>query len=122
MLFTSMFIAATVATSPYRPVPAEKSKAVKSLPNKVNCGIKSNKMTAKPNSARGVPNLPHAFGNKFETLDSYLAHLQCHAAPIDLPWWHEISPGVFKRMTTATNAKREIATREQLELRYGFRK
>jgi len=68
----------------------------------------------------GIANLPFAMGKKFATLDSYLAHLECLAGPTDRPWWKEIRPGVYEHMVTATNGKREIATRAELMKRFGF--
>jgi hypothetical protein len=54
------------------------------------------------------------------TLDAYLKHLECFAAPIDKPWWKEIRPGVYEHMTRATNLNPEVATRAELNQRFGF--
>ena len=67
----------------------------------------------------GVANLPYARGRIFHSLDEYLAHLQQQGA-IDLPWWREISPGVYEHVVRMTGAKRETATREELMRRFGF--
>lgn len=67
----------------------------------------------------GVANLPYARGKTFRTLDEYLAHLQSQGA-VDLPWWREIRPGVYERMTNMPDRPREIATREELMRRFGF--
>jgi len=67
----------------------------------------------------GVANLPFARGAVFRCLDDYLAHLHANSA-IDLPWWREISPGVYEHVTTHTDAERETATRAQLMQRFGF--
>ncbi|GAA0728868.1 hypothetical protein [Sphingomonas japonica] len=72
-------------------------------------------------SAEGVQNLPFARGKAFRTLDAYLSHLKQQGA-IDLPWWREIEPGVYEHVVRMPNAKREIATREQLMERFGFLK
>lgn len=66
-----------------------------------------------------VSDLPFAHGAVFRCLDDYLAHLHANGA-IDLPWWREVSPGVFERVTTHTGAERETATREELMQRFGF--
>lgn len=67
----------------------------------------------------GVANLPFARGAVFRCLDDYLAHLQRNSA-IDLPYWREVSPGVFENVTTNTGAQRETATRADLMQRFGF--
>lgn len=66
-----------------------------------------------------VADLPHARGRTFHTLDEYLAHLESLGA-IDLPWWREIRPGVYERVTRVRNAPPEVATREELMRRFGF--
>lgn len=67
-----------------------------------------------------VPSLPYARGKIFCGLDEYLAHLQVQGA-IDLPWWKEIRPGVYERVTSMRPAAdRELATREELMRRFGF--
>ena len=63
-----------------------------------------------------------AMGKAFPTLEAYLAHLECFAAPIDKPWWREIRPGVYEHMTSVTNARREVATRAELLNWFGFSK
>lgn len=70
-------------------------------------------------SKRDVANLPFARGKVFHSLDEYLAHLEKQGA-IDLPWWREISPGVYERVTRMTDAEQETATREELMRRFGF--
>lgn len=79
-------------------------------------------MSEAKSSGEGIADLPYSYGNKFETLDSYLAHLECNAAPIDQPWWQQIRPGVYQEVTTATGSKPVIATRDQLMKRFGFRR
>jgi hypothetical protein len=68
----------------------------------------------------GVANLPYARGRTFRTLDEYLAHLEAQGA-LDLPWWREIRPGVYERVTSMPEARREVATREELMRRFGFK-
>jgi hypothetical protein len=75
--------------------------------------------TVQSPSEEGVANLPFARGRTFRTLDDYLAHLERQGA-LDLPWWREIRPGVYERVTNMRGAEREIATREQLMRRFGF--
>src|SRR6187402_2971598 len=64
-------------------------------------------------SGEGVANLPYARGKAFRTLDEYLVHLEAQGA-VDLPWWREIRPGVYERVTSMPEARREVATREEL--------
>lgn len=66
-----------------------------------------------------VANLPYARGKTFRTLDEYLAHLEALGA-VDLPWWREIRPGVYERVTSMRPAQPEVATREELMRRFGF--
>lgn len=66
-----------------------------------------------------VPELPFARGKVFCALDEYLKHLETQGA-IDLPWWREVQPGVYERMTSMRNALREVATRDELMKRFGF--
>ena len=70
-------------------------------------------------ASEGVANLPYARGKTFRTLDEYLAHLEALGA-VDLPWWREIRPGVYERVTSMPEARREVATREELLRRFGF--
>lgn len=67
----------------------------------------------------GVSGLPFARGAVFSCLDDYLVHLETQGA-IDLPWWREISPGVYEQVLRMTGAAREVATREELMQRFGF--
>jgi hypothetical protein len=67
----------------------------------------------------GVANLPYARGKTFTTLDEYLTHLEALGA-VDLPWWREIRPGVYERVTSKRPAQPEVATREELMRRFGF--
>lgn len=78
------------------------------------------KASAVSATARGVSNLPFAMGRRFHTLDEYLVHLKCRAAPIDLPWWREIEPGVYRYETTKPGATKQLATRAELMKRFGF--
>ena len=112
-MFLTTLVAAAVVASPYRPLVDAKPAATPSV-----CA-RERKLAVEPQT-EGVANLPFAMGKKFATLDAYLAHLKCFAGPIDKPWWKEIRPGVYEHVTTATNAKREIATRAELMKRFGF--
>lgn len=69
--------------------------------------------------AAGVANLPYARGAVFASLDEYLAYLEKQGA-IDLPWWREISPGVYERVVRMPGAAREVKTRAELTELYGF--
>ena len=69
---------------------------------------------------RPVSNLPYARGRTFHTLDEYLAHLERQGA-IDLPYWRQIAPGLYERVTTRMPARApERATRAELMERFGF--
>ena len=69
---------------------------------------------------RPVSNLPYARGRSFRTLDEYLAHLERQGA-IDLPYWRQIAPGLYERVTTRMPARApERATRAELMERFGF--
>jgi hypothetical protein len=114
-MILATFAAAALAASPYRPLPQTTVSATSST-----CA-KERKLAAEAN-AGGVANLPFAMGKTFPTLDAYLTHLQCFAAPIDKPWWREVRPGVYEHMTSVTNAKREVVTRAELLKRFGFSK
>lgn len=64
--------------------------------------------------------LPWSRGQTFATLDAYLAYLEQYNGPIDLPWWREISPGVYEKVMRMPEARPETATRAELERRWGF--
>ena len=68
----------------------------------------------------GVTGLPFSHGKSFNSLDEYLSHLERFAAPIDQPWWREIRPGVYEHVKRMPEARREIATRDELMRRFGF--
>jgi hypothetical protein len=67
----------------------------------------------------GIANLPYARGRRFHSLDAYLAHLERQGA-IDLPWWRQIRPGVYERVTNMPGRAPERATRAELMRRFGF--
>ena len=69
----------------------------------------------------GIANLPYARGKTFRTLDEYLAHLEAQGA-VDLPWWREIRPGVYERVTSMPESRPEVATRAELMRRFGFKR
>lgn len=71
-------------------------------------------------AAEPVGDLPWSRGKSFATLDEYLAHLRANGA-IDLPWYREISPGVYELVTSRRPPPEpETFTREQLMERFGF--
>jgi hypothetical protein len=71
--------------------------------------------------AQPARRLPDSFGRTFASLDEYLAHLRRYAAPIDKPWYREIRPGVYERVTTMVpRPAPQIYTRAQLMARFGF--
>ena len=126
MIVTPLLILAAYFESPVRPVPpteevrAQVPTHVGGSPTRAQCAKNDLRMVGRPGTT-GVADLPDAMGRRFATLDSYLLHLACYAAPVDAAWWKEIRPGVYKHMTTATNAPpNEIATRAELMKRFGF--
>lgn len=91
------------------PAPAARS----ALSNAMEAGMEQG------GGARGVANLPYARGRTFHTLDAYLAHLERQGA-IDLPWWRQVEPGVYERVTRMPGRRPERATRAELMRRFGF--
>ena len=68
-----------------------------------------------------VANLPSSFGRSFATLDEYLEHLRRYAGPVDRPWYREVRPGVYERVTTIVPRREpQTFTREQLMREFGF--
>lgn len=121
MILLPLTISLASLESPYRPMPAVASETRAKSPCATGAGltVKTGKQAA--SDTQGIAGLPFAMGRKFATLDAYLAHLECTAAPIDKPWWKQVRPGVYMRMTTATNAPpNEVATRAELMKRFGF--
>lgn len=74
-----------------------------------------------PAGESGVSGLPYAGERTFSSLDEYLAFLETRGA-VDLPYWRQIEPGVYERVTTMTGAERITRTREELMTMYGFRR
>jgi hypothetical protein len=69
----------------------------------------------------GSPDLPYAGGHSFDSLDAYLAYLQQYNGPIDLPWWREVTPGIYElQVSLMPGAAPERATRAELMARFGF--
>ena len=72
-------------------------------------------------NGESVAGLPFSNGRSFASLDAYLAYLEQYNGPIDMPWWREISPSVYRyEIRMADGPEPEIATRAELEERYGF--
>lgn len=116
LLFTVMLL----ALSPLRTASEEKVAPVAPV---VVAGMKEKPVDCDKrgaSSGEGVANLPFAHGKRFLTLDDYLAHLKCNAAPIDQPWWREVRPGVYEHVKRMPGAPRETATRAELMKRFGF--
>ena len=83
--------------------------------------LKSND-PAQPWSDEGVADLPFSRGHKFATLDDYLSYLEQYNGTIDMPWWRQIEPGLYRyeiRMAGNSDTA-ETATRAELAERYGF--
>ena len=69
----------------------------------------------------GVASLPYARGRTFATLDAYLLYLEQYNGPVDMPWWREIAPGVYRQeIRMAGGPEPEVATRAELLERFGF--
>ena len=124
MIVTSLLILTASMESPFMPgTPAQQAAAPVSMTT-ANCDAKlrvsGEKAERSASGARPVEGLPESYGRSFRSLDGYLVHLQCHAAPVDASWWLEVSPGVYRHMKTATNAQPEVATRAALMKRFGF--
>lgn len=119
MIVIAAMLALALSGSPHRPLPDGKVDAKQGICAKEK-QLVDRKAIANGAAAEGVANLPFAMGRRFRTLDEYLVHLKCRAAPIDLPWWREIEPGVYRYETTKPGAPKEIATRAELIKRFGF--
>ena len=71
-------------------------------------------------ASEGIANLPWARGQKFRSLDEYLAHLERQGA-MDLPWWRRVEPGIYELVGIRVPGQPpERATRTELLRRYGF--
>jgi len=71
--------------------------------------------------AGGERQLPFAHGRTFASLDEYLAHLRDRAGPIGQPWYREVRPGVYERVTNRVPPPApRTYTREELLARFGF--
>ena len=123
MIPLAVTIALALAGSSVQPVVSPiPAFAPTSVCGKGSQPLKGNQASTSASSTGGIADLPFAMGRRFATLDDYLAHLECRAGPIDLPWWKQIRPGVYKLMTTATNAQPQTATRAELMKRFGFKR
>jgi len=69
--------------------------------------------------ARDSRTLPYGQGLTFATLDDYLAHLRRRGA-YDVPWYREVSPGVYELVSGRTRGRPQRHTREELMRRFGF--
>ena len=124
MIVASLFILTAFMESPFMPgTPAQQLDGPVPMVT-TSCDpklrVSGEKAERSASGARPVKGLPESYGRSFRSLDGYLVHLQCNAAPVDASWWLEISPGVYRHMKTATNAKPEVATRAELMKRFGF--
>jgi hypothetical protein len=64
---------------------------------------------------------------RFADLDEYLAYLEKTSAPVDGPWYKEVSPGLYQlqtgnlRVLRAENSEeKRLFTRKELEKKFGF--
>jgi hypothetical protein len=113
MIRDALLLAAMVSGSPFRPLPEQQADK---QTDAVQVSAPSSAVRA---AGGGVARLPFAQGHEFATLDEYLAHLERQSA-IDLPWWREISPGLYEHVRHMPDAERETATRAELMARFGF--
>jgi hypothetical protein len=122
MIVAPLLILTAFLESSFEPDPPALQLQLKGSPGKSLCATaRQPAATAASANSEGIADLPFAMGRRFATLDAYLTHLECLAQPVDLPWWKEIEPGIYKHMTTATNAPpNEVATRAELMRRFGF--
>ena len=118
MIHLPFVLGAALLASPYKPLPAA-TPAAKTTEICAKVRPVGAKTTA-GSVGQGVANLPFAMGRRFGSLDDYLTHLRCRAAPIDLPWWREVEPGVYEQVKYMPGAKPERATRAELMERFGF--
>ena len=117
---TQVFILALLIAvqSPNRPLPGGPPAAGKAAAKEG--GVIAGPTKVPPCAAEaGVAKLPFARGRRFCSLDDYLAHLEAQGA-MDLPWWRQVRPGVYERVTRMPGAPRDIATRAELMKRFGF--
>lgn len=124
MIAASIFILAALMESPFMPDPPTQPAAgpisMSTAPCDDKLRVRGEKAERAASGAGLIEGLPESYGRSFHSLDGYLVHLQCHAAPVDAPWWLEIEPGVYRYIKTATNARPEVATRAELMRRFGF--
>ncbi len=124
MIVAPILALASLLESPFTPdtpAPMVEQVSMAASPCDAKLRLRGEKAERMANGANPVKGLPESYGRSFRSLEGYLIHLQCHAAPVDAAWWKEIRPGVYKHMTTATNAPpNETATRAELMKRFGF--
>lgn len=124
MIVASLFILTASIESPFKPDTPGQHVAEPVSMYAAHCDTKlrasGDKAERSASDARPVEGLPESYGRSFRSLEGYLVHLQCHAAPVDASWWMEVRPGVYRHMKTATNAEPEVATRAELMKRFGF--
>jgi hypothetical protein len=65
---------------------------------------------------------------RFRSLDDYLAYLERTQAPVDGPWYKEVSPGMYQLQTAGNlhldvpSREKRTFTRRELEKNFGFSK
>lgn len=123
MIVAPLLLLAAFLESPFTPIPSAPQVAGPVSRTSVcdaNLRVRGEKAERSASGASPVKGLPESYGRSFHSLEGYLVHLQCYAAPVDASWWLEVSPGVYRHIKTATNAKPEVATRAELMKRFGF--
>lgn len=73
-------------------------------------------------TSQGIADLPYARGRRFDDLDAYLAYLEQYNGPVDMPWWREISPGMYREEIRmhGSDIEPQTLTRAQLAKKFGF--
>jgi hypothetical protein len=126
MMVAVVALAAGVAACSGQPAPSEaqaagavadQAPAEAALPERQMGQPPAN---AAPAAGAPVSGLPYAQGQSFATLDEYLAFLRKRSA-YDVPYWEEVSPGVYRAVAGRAGPQAQTYTRAELERRFGFR-
>ncbi|MFW2829151.1 hypothetical protein [Sphingomonas sp. ID0503] len=102
-LLCALLVAGEARSAPYKPLPGEPPR------------------TAVDHDPPGRTGLPYARDRSFATLDEYLAFREKQGA-IDLPWYREVSPGVYELQTRRLPPPEKTRfTRAELAAKFGFK-
>ena len=98
------------------------------------CGASPNGVVSNSDSPQigstgtAVTNNQLPINERFASLDDYLAFLEGTQAPVDGPWYRQVSPGLYELQTGGNlmleggDPPKRTFTREELERKFGFRK